>query len=409
MLWFFIQLRKGTTSSIFSPTPPREPTLPRDESKGKGIATEEPLKDTMPFMEEGGSVPKISSLKSFVIPEGPLSQEDVMDQLKEMKKLADLKTKKEKYEESLKKLLKKSATIKAQKQKMAEHEAKRKNIYRVNSSKEATMRITRANDPPNVTVHDKFRLKTLGFSEWLKVHSLASKSKVKSNDLLLQSLKAKFEWVLTQAKALGIPPPPELSTFGLSVLAVDKKRKKSSEILEEVFMKENVVVDGMHRILVPPPGIKGRQGLVIREPESGIFFYNRNWDLRGTPEANEMFRKLELTIEARDDAAQARDIVKDNLDGLGQHIKQHQTYSSQRHRQGSRRLLEDILISWDGYQLAGNSISPRGATKGDLSCLYQVRVGKSNEQLSELFTKVWVGSFHEGRCIKYLVCPPLVY
>ncbi|GJY18707.1 hypothetical protein Tco_0390198 [Tanacetum coccineum] len=43
-----------TTSSIFSPSPPREPTPPKDESKGKGITTEEPLKDIMPFMEEGG-------------------------------------------------------------------------------------------------------------------------------------------------------------------------------------------------------------------------------------------------------------------------------------------------------------------------------------------------------------------
>ncbi|GKA38037.1 hypothetical protein Tco_0724602 [Tanacetum coccineum] len=138
------------------------------------------------------------------------------------------------------------------------------------------MRIPRSNDPLNVSVHDKFRLKTLGFSEWLEGHSLASKSKGKSNDLLLQSLRAKFEWVLTQAKALGIPPPPELSTFGLSVLAVDKKRKRSSEILEEVFVKENVVVDGMHRNLVPPPGIEGRQGLIIREPSAKIFFYNEN-------------------------------------------------------------------------------------------------------------------------------------
>nr|GEV63254.1 hypothetical protein [Tanacetum cinerariifolium] len=31
--------------------------------------------------------------------------------------------------------------------------------------------------------------------------------------------------------------------------------------------------------------------------------------------------------------------------------EQHQTYSSQRHRQGSRRLLENILFSWDRYQL----------------------------------------------------------
>ncbi|GJU47049.1 hypothetical protein Tco_1204315 [Tanacetum coccineum] len=52
-----------TTSSIFSPTPLREPTPlrnptpSRDETKGKGVATEEPLEDIMPFMEEGGSAP----------------------------------------------------------------------------------------------------------------------------------------------------------------------------------------------------------------------------------------------------------------------------------------------------------------------------------------------------------------
>ncbi|GJY95552.1 hypothetical protein Tco_0511913 [Tanacetum coccineum] len=35
--------------------------------------------------------------------------------------------------------------------------------------------------------------------------------------------------------------------------------------------------------------------------------------------------------------------------------EQPQTYSSQRHRQGSRRLLEDVLVGWDGYQLMGGS------------------------------------------------------
>ncbi|GKD37492.1 hypothetical protein Tco_1257699, partial [Tanacetum coccineum] len=149
--------------------------------------------------------------------------------------------------------------------------------YRVNSSKEASMRITRGNDPLNLTVYEKFRLKTLGFSEWLEVHALASKSKGKSNDLLLQSLRAKFEWVLTQAKKLGVPPLPELSTFGISV--DDRKRKRSSEILQEVFVKENIVVDGMHRNLIPPPGIKGSRGRVIREPKSGIFYYNGNFNL----------------------------------------------------------------------------------------------------------------------------------
>ncbi|GJT68144.1 hypothetical protein Tco_1019624 [Tanacetum coccineum] len=265
-----------TTSSNFSPTPPRVPTPTRDKSKGKAIATKDPLKEIMPFMEEGGSVLKISSLKSFVTPEGPLSKEDVIAQLKEIKRLVDLK-----YEESLKQILRNSATIKAQKEKMAEHESKRAKMlreyndcinlranelpitkisYRVNSSKEASMRITRANDSLNVI-----------------------------------------------AKALGIPPPPELSTFGLSDPAGDKKRKRSSEILEEVFVKENVEVDGMHKNLVPPPRIEGRQGLVIREPELQSSF------LRGTPEAEEMFRKLELTIEAKDDVAQARIVAMEGL------------------------------------------------------------------------------------------------
>ncbi|GKD93900.1 hypothetical protein Tco_1373737 [Tanacetum coccineum] len=142
---------------------------------------------------------------------------------------------------------------------MAEYEAKRKKMldeynhqishrvdqllitkinYEVNSSKEATMRITRRNEPLNLTIYDKFRLKTLEFSEWLEVHALASKSKGKSNGLLLQSLRAKFEWVLTQAKKLGVPPLPELSTFGISM--DDMKRKRSSEILQENCADEEV-------------------------------------------------------------------------------------------------------------------------------------------------------------------------
>ncbi|GJZ07166.1 hypothetical protein Tco_0540959 [Tanacetum coccineum] len=41
---------------------------------------------------------------------------------------------------------------------------------------------------------------------------------------------------------------------------------------------------------------------------------------RGSPEVEEMFAKLELTIEARNDVTEAKKIIKDNLDGLGQHI-----------------------------------------------------------------------------------------
>nr|GEY51017.1 hypothetical protein [Tanacetum cinerariifolium] len=282
----------------------------------------------MPFMKEGGSVPKILSPKYFVIPDRKLTTEDGMAQVKEMKRLADLKDGKEKSEKSLQ-IIMNPATIKARAQKMAEYKAKIKKMldeynhqishrvdqlpitkisYRVNSSKEASLRITRGNDPLNLTIYEKFRLKTLEFSEWLEVHALASKSKGKSTDLLLQSLIVKFHWVLSQAKALGIPPPPELSTFGGSIN--EKKRKKK-----------------------------------LRGPKGGIFFYNGNFDLlfqreeefhlattaqmvrlqspiyRGTPEKEELFKKMELTKEARIDVSQARKIVQDNLDGLSQHIR----------------------------------------------------------------------------------------
>ncbi|GJW72117.1 hypothetical protein Tco_0129034 [Tanacetum coccineum] len=84
---------------------PREPTSPRDKSKGKGIANEEPPKDIMPFIEEGGSAPKIPNLKSFILLEGTLSQENLMAKLKEMKRLFDLKEQEKKSEEELKKIL----------------------------------------------------------------------------------------------------------------------------------------------------------------------------------------------------------------------------------------------------------------------------------------------------------------
>nr|GEW63684.1 hypothetical protein [Tanacetum cinerariifolium] len=88
-------------------------------------------------------------------------------------------------------------------------------------------------------VYKKFILKTLGFSEWLEVQDHASKTSNKSNDLLLQSLRTKFKWDISRAKKLGIPPPPELENFEIS--SKDKKRKRT-EILKEVFVKDDVVV-----------------------------------------------------------------------------------------------------------------------------------------------------------------------
>nr|GEU57991.1 putative reverse transcriptase domain-containing protein [Tanacetum cinerariifolium] len=152
--------------------------------------------------------------------------------------------------------------VRAQTQKIAEYEEKKAKMikeynkciyeradkfpitkihYRVSSSQDPTMRIPRDHDPLNVMV-----------------------------------LRDNFNWVISQAKKLGVSPPPVLENFGLSV--EDKKRKRS-EILHQVFMKENIIVDVMHRNLIPPSSVEGKKGLVIREPKAGFFYYNGNFDL----------------------------------------------------------------------------------------------------------------------------------
>ncbi|GKB03979.1 reverse transcriptase domain-containing protein [Tanacetum coccineum] len=83
--------------------------------------------------------------------------------------------------------------------------------------------------------------------------------------------------------------PSELSAFRLTL--AETKRKRASEMLEEVFVKEDIRVDGMHRNLIPPQGV-----------------------VRGTPEAKKMIKKLQFAIATRNDVDQARKIVRDNLD-----------------------------------------------------------------------------------------------
>nr|GEU51680.1 hypothetical protein [Tanacetum cinerariifolium] len=123
--------------------------------------------------------------------------------------------------------------------------------YIDNSRNEATMKITRGDNPLNLVVHPNFRLKTLSFSEWMEVHALAFKK-------------------------LGPPPPPKLATFGLTA---EEKKRKRTELIKEVFVTKNVKVDVMDINLIPPSGIMPIQGLVINEPESGIFFMNGNTDI----------------------------------------------------------------------------------------------------------------------------------
>ncbi|GJW77947.1 retrovirus-related pol polyprotein from transposon TNT 1-94 [Tanacetum coccineum] len=174
--------------------------------------------------------------------------------------------------------------LKAHAAKLAEYEAKRAKMleeynhyitfradplpitkisYKVDSSKQASIRITRDNNPLNLT-----------------------------------------------ARKLGLNPPPQLSAFDLP--APEKKIKQASEILEEVFVKEDIRVDGVQRNLIPPPGVEGTR----KAPEglsSGSLNHGSSSTMRGSPETEEMFAKLELTIEARSDVTKARKIVEDNL------------------------------------------------------------------------------------------------
>nr|GEZ18989.1 hypothetical protein [Tanacetum cinerariifolium] len=256
----------------------------KDLGKGKGVDIEEPINVLVPFVDEGGSNPKMPSLKPFMNIEGVSTQEEFIKQLTEIKRLADLRAQEEELEKALKKL------------------------------------------------------RMLGFSEWLEVHALASKKSSKSIDSLLQSLKSKFQWVLNQVKNLGLPPPPALATFEMTTK--DKKRKRN-ETLKEVFIKERIDVDGTQRNITPPSGVVGKECMVIREPEAGFFYFNVNFDLAfqresefhltstvqlikllnrinlDSPEAREMYKIMEIEIESKDDVNKAKEIARTNSDGLG--------------------------------------------------------------------------------------------
>nr|GEX51600.1 hypothetical protein [Tanacetum cinerariifolium] len=85
----------------------------------------------------------------------------------------------------------------------------------------------------------------------------------------------------TQAAKLGIPLPPQLTTFKLPLAErkVGMKRKRRYELIHEVFVKENIIVDGMQRNLTLPKGVVGKAGMVIKEPKARIFLYNGDYDL----------------------------------------------------------------------------------------------------------------------------------
>nr|GEV22684.1 putative ribonuclease H-like domain-containing protein [Tanacetum cinerariifolium] len=253
----------------------------------------QPLSKRFKIMTPIPDIPNLTPLNTFV-PEHLLKPKE---QQKSIKEFTDqlFKTTSLRFSPTLPRELtpprdSSKATLKAQAKKWIKHKAKKAKMmkeyksqiyfkadtlpiikisYVLNSKKDATMKITRGDNPLNLIGHPNFRLKTLSFSEWPKVHAIASKKSRTSNNPLLQSLRAKFQWVINQAKRLGLPSSPKLVTFGLTV---EEKKRKRTEGYERTLLVQS-----------------------LRE--------------------------------------------------------QSQMYSSQRHHQGSRRSFEDILVSWDGYQL----------------------------------------------------------
>ncbi|GJV06485.1 hypothetical protein Tco_1344141 [Tanacetum coccineum] len=270
-----------TTYSKFSPEPPREPSPARDPTKGKGVATDDFTLQITQLLEEGGSAQKSVDLKEFNSP----------------------------------------ATVKAQELKWKEHEEKKAKMlndyndiffradpfpitkisYTIDTHKIPTMRITRDHDSLNLTVMDNFKLKMLGFSQ----------ISMGTDDG--QSLKAKFQWVLNQAKKVGQPPPPELATFGMTT---EQRKRKRSKMIRHTFVKDDVEVDGTQRNVAPPAGVSGKIGHVIREPEAGL----QRLITRDSQEARDMINLMEYEIESRNNVTKAREIVEKNLDGLGNNV-----------------------------------------------------------------------------------------
>nr|GEU34432.1 aluminum-activated malate transporter 12-like [Tanacetum cinerariifolium] len=173
-----------------------------------------------------------ANIADIVQEEQPSTQVVLNEKAMELKRISDLKAHKDKYEQELRKMFN-QATLKAQAKKWTENESKKAKIleeynhqisfradpllitkisYTNNSNKEVTMKIIRGDNPLNLIVHLKFRLKSLGFSEWL------------------------------EAEKLGLPPPSALATFGMTpeekdtckALESNIRRIRVTDIVKEV-------------------------------------------------------------------------------------------------------------------------------------------------------------------------------
>ncbi|GJY36889.1 hypothetical protein Tco_0422267 [Tanacetum coccineum] len=116
---------------------------------------------------------------------------------------------------------------------------------------------------------------------------------------------------------LGLLLPFQLTNSELP--PAKTKRKRKVEVMKEVFLKEDIIVDGMHMNLTPPEGVIGKVGQEIKEREVGIFLYNGYFDLvfqRRSEYHLTIYDELIYKIESMPGFIEARNIVAKNLDGL---------------------------------------------------------------------------------------------
>ncbi|GJT81241.1 hypothetical protein Tco_1055583 [Tanacetum coccineum] len=219
-----VELVTQLVRTIDSVAPPSN-----DDTKGEkeSQAHPDPAME-VPTSTQGKQQSSDTFISQIVAGEGAMTLKEAKLQMQEVKRLADLKAKKEKSEKKLRKVMT-PKQLRAQAEELAAIEAKRVKMmdeynHYINfrdgplpitnfsckirkSTNIASMKVTRNKQPLNYNIFNNFKFKKLGFKELLELHDLASNKKNASNDLLLRNLKAKFQWVATIAGKLGIPPP----------------------------------------------------------------------------------------------------------------------------------------------------------------------------------------------------------
>ncbi|GJS05953.1 hypothetical protein Tco_0362749 [Tanacetum coccineum] len=192
---------------------------------------------------------------NLAVGEGPMTLEEAKLHMQEVKRLADLKSKKEKSAKKLRRLT--PYQIRAQEEEFATTEAKH-----VKMTDEYNHYINFIDDPRPIT---KFSYRIS--NEWIELHAIASKRQSASNDHLLTNLKAKFKEEEEKGKG------------DLRIVCQGNLNMISSSTMPTLIMIQNLInVD---------------------------FEY-----------AQQVYDELIYEIDSRPDFVQPREIVAKNLDGV---------------------------------------------------------------------------------------------